>query len=295
MDNEQLVALIQAGEDEAENMLVLWQQNRGFIGKMAIKYSGLVELEDLKQEGYIGLCEAVRHYDHEQGVPFINYAAFWIKQSMQRYIENCGSCVRIPTHAQEWAYKYKKLVSEYQRHHGYEPSDRELQALLHVGKEKLQAIKESVRMGQIRSLSEPTASEDGELTLESVVVSEEDVEEDCVQRLDYQSMKVKLWEAVDSLDEKQAAIIRCRFLDNMTLKKTGEMNGITIDAVRQHQNKAMRTLRIPSKNQKFRGYYEEYLSAASFHHVGLTSFRHTWTSEVEREAIKDIDALFIRV
>ena len=53
MDNEQLVARIQAGENKADNMLQLWQQNRGFIATMARKYTNLAEMEDLEQEGYI--------------------------------------------------------------------------------------------------------------------------------------------------------------------------------------------------------------------------------------------------
>lgn len=71
MDNEQLVARIRAREDVSDNMLKLWQQNQGFIGKMAARYSSYAEIEDLKQEGYIALCEAVRHYDLASGVPFI--------------------------------------------------------------------------------------------------------------------------------------------------------------------------------------------------------------------------------
>ena len=52
MDNEQLVARIRAREDVSDNMLKLWQQNQGFIGKMAARYSSYAEIEDLKQEGY---------------------------------------------------------------------------------------------------------------------------------------------------------------------------------------------------------------------------------------------------
>ena len=63
MDNEQLVARIRAGVDTADNMLILYEQNHGFIHKMALKYSGYAEIEDLKQEAYIGLCAAVEHYD----------------------------------------------------------------------------------------------------------------------------------------------------------------------------------------------------------------------------------------
>lgn len=55
--NEQLVARIKSGIDEADNMLALWQQDQGFIWKMAVKYSGHAEIEDLKQEAYFGLCK----------------------------------------------------------------------------------------------------------------------------------------------------------------------------------------------------------------------------------------------
>lgn len=68
MTNEQLVIRVKAGEDTAGNMLKLWQQNKGFIAKMAKKYQGYAEMDDLMQEGYIALCEAVRQYDPEQGV-----------------------------------------------------------------------------------------------------------------------------------------------------------------------------------------------------------------------------------
>ena len=103
MSNEQLVIRIRAGEDTAANMLQLWKQNQRFIGMIAVKYSGYAEMDDLKQEGYLALCEAVRHYNPDQGVPFINYAAFYIRQGMQRYIENSGNCIRIPVHRQQSA------------------------------------------------------------------------------------------------------------------------------------------------------------------------------------------------
>lgn len=283
--NEQIVAQIRAGIEDIDNMLLLWNQNHRFVKMTAVKFTGRAELDDLMQEGYIALYEAVRHYDAEQGVPFINYAAFWIRQGMQRYIANCGCPVRIPVHTTEWIHKYKKMVSEYRKYYGREPSDKALCALLRINQEKLSAIKESIRMGQIRSLNESLGDEDGELTVGDSVSSGEDMEEDAVQRMDYECLKEHLWEAVDSLNERQAAIIRYRFIENKTLKEIGEMDGVTIQAVRTQQDKAMRELRKPSRCQKFRGYYEEYIVAASTHHVGLESFRQSWWSEVERDVI----------
>mgnify|MGYP002233497305 CR=1 FL=1 len=128
-NNEQIVGQIQTGENEQENMILLWQQNRNFITMIARKYSSCAEMEDLEQEGYIGLYEAVRHYDASSEVPFINYAAFWIRQVMRRYIDNCGRVVRIPTHAVDKMQRYKKIKSEYQKYYGKIPTDREMSAL----------------------------------------------------------------------------------------------------------------------------------------------------------------------
>lgn len=69
MTNEELVARIRAGVDETENMLKLWQQNRGLIHTIARKYAAYEDIEDLEQQGYIGLCDAVQGYRPEEGAP----------------------------------------------------------------------------------------------------------------------------------------------------------------------------------------------------------------------------------
>ena len=65
-------------------------------------YFHIMKMEDLLQEGYIGLSEAVSRYDADKNSSFIHYAAFWIRQSMSRYADNCSSVVRIPVHAREY-------------------------------------------------------------------------------------------------------------------------------------------------------------------------------------------------
>ncbi len=82
-------------------MFALWQQNRNFIHTIAIHYQGCAELEDLEQEGYLALYDAVDRFDPMLLYAFITYAAYWIRQRMRRYIENCGRTVRIPVHEQE--------------------------------------------------------------------------------------------------------------------------------------------------------------------------------------------------
>ena len=288
MDNEQLVARIQSGENEAENMLKLWQQNRGFIATMARKYVSLAEMEDLEQEGYIGLCEAVRHYEPRKGVAFINYAAFWIRQAMRRYVDNCGAVVRIPSGMVDWIREYNRALREYLQAYNEWPSDAALCWLLGIKKEKLRNIRQAVRMAEMGSLDAPLQTEDGDLAVMDTVSSGEDLEGDVSRRLDHESMSRDLWEAVDRLPGNLPAAVRLRYEDGLTLEKTGQALGVNRERARQLESKAMRILRQPYRCSTFRAYFEEYISAAPIHHRGLQTFLTTWESEVERDVLRRI-------
>ena len=287
LTNEQLVICIQDGIDTAGNMLLLWQQCRNFITLIAKKYKGYAELDDLQQEGFISLCEAVRHYDAAAGCKFITYSAFWIKQGMQRYIDNTCSVVRIPVGTRGLTRQYKKLYEEYEKYYGTTPTDETMESLLGVGREKLTDIKESVAMGQIRSLSVPLGDEENDLTAEDTVASHEHLEDDAIKRLDTAAMKDELWAAVDTLKGQQSAIIRCRFQEDKTLKEIGDVVGLSADKARVECDKALRELRRPSRSQHYKKYYEDYLEGICYRHLGVGNFNRTWTSITELAAIGD--------
>lgn len=285
MDNEQLVARVQAGEDVAENMLKLYNQNRGFLVVMAKKYQGIAEQEDLLQEGYIGLSEAVSRFDAGQGSSFIHYAAFWVRQSMKRYIDNCGSVIRLPVHVREEIYEYNKAVKEYRKYYGKWPSDYALCRLLNVSQKKLQEIKKSIQIGQVQSFSEVLDGDGADLTLADTVASDQDLEEDVIREADTAAMKRDLWIAVDDLPGKLPEVIKRRYINGQTLSEIGEALGVTHNGVRQRQYEALRSLRQSGRARKYRRYFEEYISADSCHHVGVESFQRTGMSEVEREVL----------
>lgn len=283
MNNEQLVARIRAGENEADNMLELWQNNRAFVAVLAGKYSGLAEREDLMQEGYIGLCEAVRHYKDE-GVPFINYAAFWIKNQMRRYAANCCGPVRISGDMQNLVGAYGKIRREYAAYYGHEPSEFELCGLLGINREKLENVRKAEALRHTDSLERPLPGTDG-LTVAESVSSDEDMEEYVARSLDSEKMSREVWLAVDELPGEQKEAVRLRFLEGATLKELGGALGVSVERARRIQGSAMRSLRQKSGRYCYKHYYEEYLAAAPVHHVGLDSFRSTWYSEVEREVL----------
>ena len=284
-DNEHLVARIQAGEAVAENMLKLYNQNKGFLAKTAKRYQGYAELEDLMQEGYIGLSEAVDHFEPGQGSSFIHYAAFWIRQCMRRYIDNCTNAVRLPVNVREDIYGYNKAVREYRKYNGEWPSNSALCRLLSVSWEKLQEIKKNVQIGQVQSLSEVVGGEDGELTIEDTIASDQELEEDAIREADTADMKRELWAAVDRLPGDFKEVIRRRYIDGQTLREIGGALGIDGSKADRIEHKALRTLREPGLSRKYHKYYEEYISARGYRHVGVASFMRTGLSEVELEVL----------
>ena len=285
MDNEQLVARIQGGDNEAENMLQLWRQNKAFIAMIARKYSAGAEMEDLEQEGYIALCEAVQHYDPARGMSFIGYAAFWIKRRMRICADNSRT-VRLSFNAGDEVRQYQKIMREYRQEYGCDPSDWELCGFLYVSREKLDQIRKAAQMGNIRSLDEPVQGMDGDISIGDTVASGEDMEEDTIREIDKERMKRELWIAVDQLPGDLPAAVRLRYENGLTLEKTGKALGVNRERARQLESKAFRILRQPHRCKKFRAYFEEYLSAAPIHHVGVRRFNETWTSEVEQEALR---------
>lgn len=146
-------------------------------------------------------------------------------------------------------------------------------------------MQKDIRIGQIGSLDAPVEGEEGPMSILDVLSSSEDLEEDVIRAVDAERMAREVWIAVDDLPEKQAAAIRLRFQDGMTLNEAGSVIGVSTDRARQIQNEGIRKLRQRSRHYHYRRYYEEYLSPAPIHHVGLSRFRQTWTSEVEREAL----------
>ena len=283
--NECIVAAVQAGVNEAENMLELWQQNKGFIAMMGRRYSAGAEMEDLEQEGYVALCEAVRHYDPGRGMSFISYAAFWIKRRMRICADNSRT-VRLSFNAGDEVRQYQKIKREYRQEYGCDPSDWELCGFLYVSREKLDLIRKAAQMGNIRSLDEPLQGMDGDISIVDTVPSGEDIEENTVREIDKERMSKELWLAVDQLPGDLPAAVRLRYENGLTLEKTGQALGVNRERARQLESKAMRILRQPHRCRTFRAYFEEYLSAAPVHHVGVKRYLETWESEVEREALR---------
>jgi len=288
MTNEQLVIRIQAGEDiDGGYMLQLWQQNQGMIGKLARRYSSMADEEDLMQEGYLALYEAVDHYRPHEGASFLTYALFWIKQRMIRYGSSNGT-IRVPAQAGEQARRYRKLISDFTMQVGRRPTEREICYYMGVTGEMLGSIQKVAQMAQIDSLDTPVEGTEG-LTIGDIVASPGSEESTIMNEMQAEQLKAVLWPLVDSLPDDQPKVIRARYQEGKPLRVIGEEMGCTINQARQIEYKGLRELRKPSRCRKLRPYQDEYISTHAYRGCGAETFIHTWESSTERTALQLID------
>lgn len=174
MTNEQLALRIKVGEDVADNMLQLYQQNMGIIKDYARKYRSMAEEEDLQQEAYFAICKAVDSYDPDKGVSFLSWAVYWIRQQLLRYCQNNGT-VRIPVHASERVRKYKAFQNAFRIHVGRYPNEREYCYYLGIKDTTLRKIQADERKADIGSIDVPVRGlEDNLATIEDTVIDPED-------------------------------------------------------------------------------------------------------------------------
>lgn len=283
MTNEHLVVLIKDGVDVSDNMLRLWEQNRGFIGKIASGYRGYEEMDDLRQQGYIGLCNAVSSYRMEEGIPFINYAAFWIRQSMERYIENCGGIVRIPSHERQRHRRYRKLLREFEGSTGRKPDKWEMCRYMGMSLKALDALERNMELGRVGSLDR-YVGEDGDTTLGEMIPADGDMENAVLDEMEKEELKQALWSMVDALPNNQPHVIRSIYREGKTLKATGETIGVSVERARTIKNSAIRTLR--SRRRGLLAFLPEMAESMAYRHNGVGEFNRTWTSSTELAALK---------
>ena len=289
LKNEELVKMIQNGADVTENMQQLWQQNRGFIFKIAIQYQSLSELDDLIQESYFGLCKAVDHYNPDMDASFIHYASFWIRQQLIRYIKK-NKTVRIPEHTHGKIREYKKAVQQWQQRYHREPTEAEISDYIGIDGKTLEEIKRSALMGKIGSLDVPVGEEsDG--TLYDLIPSGMDDKEEVLNKVANEELAEVLWGMVEELPGQQSEVLKMRFKENMKLREIGAVSGFSTDRARQIESKGLRALRNPKRSRILREFLDdERIYNSALHGNGVSSFSNTWTSSTERIALKRIEA-----
>lgn len=290
LSNEQLVMRIRTGEDVAGNMEALYLQVKNFIHVTALRYQGRAELDDLEQEGYLALYDAVDGYDPASGFLFLTYARHWIRQRMVRYIQN-NSSVRLPVHEWERMSQYRKLENIFLAQLGRKPSEEETRYYLGLNHKQSFELQTALKMRQIGSLDSPVEGTEGDEagTLGDMVAGSEDVEGAALDKIEAGQLRAVLWQEVDSLPGRQPEVLRARYQGGRTLKETGAVLGVSVEAARQIERKALRELRRPGRSRKLLPFLPEAVQAQAYRHNGAAEFNHTWTSSTERAALLEME------
>jgi RNA polymerase primary sigma factor len=254
--SEQHDRIIERGRSAKETMIMA---NLRLVFHIAKPYVGLsdLSLDDLFQEGVIGLMRAADKYDHTLGYKFSTYATWWIRQSITRSLADRGATIRLPVHTHDDVLKLKrahKLLG--QAHPERRPRIAELAEELAWTIDKVHFIQQIIAFVPA-SLDEKINGYD-DLTLMETLVSDLPSPE---EYLDQADLARCIYDALSGLKERESNVLRLRFGlsdsgHEATLEEIGQMFGLTRERIRQIEAKALGRLRHLSRGHALRDFLD---------------------------------------
>ena len=250
----ELAQQIRKGDRRALEKLT--KANLRFVVSVAKQYQNQgMSLQDLINEGNLGLIKAAEKFDETRGFKFISYAVWWIRQSILQALADQSRIVRLPVNQVGAMNKITRLSNLFEQEHERKPSAEELSEQMDLPEDKIdEAINGS---GRHISVDAPFA-EGEDNSLLDVIVNDDSPAAD--RQLVLESLREEIKTALKCLSDRERKIIVAFYgIDQpeMTLEEIGDKYGLTRERVRQIKEKAIRQLRDNTKNKKLRSYLGE--------------------------------------
>ncbi len=245
-EERELGKRIAAGDESARERLA--EGNLRLVVSLAKHYVGRgVQLLDLIQEGNMGLMHAAEKYDYTKENRFSTYASWWIKEAMQRAIDQQSREIRVPVHVAENMKRVQKAAKELQQELGRDAAPEEIAKKL--GNLTEEDVKNILTYLQNPVSLETPVGEDGENSLGDMVEDKREATPEEAMNVLVEQEEVK--ELLEQLSDREQQVIRLRYgLGNEkthTLEEIGDILGVTRERVRQIEARAMEKLRKNAK------------------------------------------------
>lgn len=238
---EQLAFRIEQGDRAAREELL--NANVRLVASIARRYQNRgLPLDDLMQEGLIGLLRAIEKYNYRKGYRFSTYATHWIRQAVTRAIANQSRCIRLPAHVVDAIGRITRVREDLVNRLGRVPTRLEVAREAGITEKKLALL--------IRSIPQPVSldavvGDDGDTSLGDFLPASEETSP--TERLLRYLAREEIARALDVLTDREREVIVLRFgLDSSeprTLEETGRELRITRERARQIEAKALEKLR----------------------------------------------------
>ncbi len=235
--------LIEEGNIASNEMVT---KNLRLVVSIAKHYVGIsMTIEDMVQEGSIGLKRATESFDHTRGYRFSTYATWWIKQSITRAIAQQDRMIRLPVHVVDNVNRVRKAQQKLAIRFGREATVKEIAEELQMEVSQVEDI--------IHNMFEPTSlntpiGEDGDTSLSDLIVDENG--ENPADVVINNQMFAAIAKVLDMLTEREKDVIIRRFglfgVDRQSLEQVGAHYHLTRERIRQIESKAIRKLRHKS-------------------------------------------------
>jgi RNA polymerase primary sigma factor len=235
----ELARRIEQGDLDAKEQLV--NSNLRLVISNARKFQGHdLPLLDLIQEGILGLIRAAEKFDWRKGYKFSTYATFWIRQALQRALDNRSRTIRIPVHLGQRERKIARVQRELAAQLGREPSDEEVAQAAELTPDDVRDARETARV--VTSLDRPVG--EGEETPFGALLPSGERGPD--EEVDISLREDALRRALERLPEREREVVKLRYGingdDPTPLSETGRRLGISQDAVRKLERRALSEL-----------------------------------------------------
>jgi RNA polymerase primary sigma factor len=211
---------------------------------------GLMPLQDLVQEGNLGLMKAVDRFDGRRGYRFSTYATWWIRHAINRALANKGRTVRLPAHVSADLQRLRRATREIEARTGETPTIPQLAKETGLSKVRVKKLSK-LTLDSTVSLDAPTSDDDGRGMLERL---EDESAPELADVLELETLSDHLYDSLNDLQPIELDILRRRYgidggdigdeeFEPMTLRQLGERHSLSRERIRQLQERALGKLR----------------------------------------------------